>query len=75
MKKTFLACATLLGLFALGGQDAFSALAVSSPSGEEVWRLNCGADFFDYTDPQGNWWLKDENFSGLERWGFTNGNT
>ncbi len=64
----------LLGLMKIYVPAASAALPVSSPSGEEVWRLNCGADFFDYTDPQGNWWMKDEKFSGLERWGFSGGN-
>lgn len=51
----------------------FAALSKASPSGEEVWRLNCGATTFDYTDPSSNWWMKDEAYTVLYRWGFQNG--
>ncbi|MBM3253528.1 MAG: hypothetical protein FJZ16_04675 [Candidatus Omnitrophica bacterium] len=37
---------------------------------EEAWRINCGASF-DYTDPLGNWWVQDEEFIRLYRWGYT----
>jgi hypothetical protein len=48
-------------------------LPKSSPSGEEVFRLNCGAVGWDYTDPQGNFWLQDESYTQNNRWGFMNG--
>lgn len=53
---------------------AFAALSQSSPSGEEVWRLDCGAAN-DYTAPDGNGWTKDEGYTSLYRWGFANGAT
>lgn len=45
----------------------------STLSGEEALRLNCGASGWDYTDPRGNFWLKDEEFVPLNRWGYTQG--
>lgn len=50
-----------------------AVMSKSSPSGEEVFRLNCGAVGWDFTDPDGNYWLKDEDFSSLNRWGYSNG--
>lgn len=51
---------------------AYPALYKSSPAGEEVWRLDCGAAT-DYFDPSGNLWMKDESYVGFYRWGFANG--
>lgn len=53
-------------------------LQKASPGGEEAWRLNCGAENFDYTDPAGNLWTRDEIFadpgvSGFWRWGYDGG--
>lgn len=39
----------------------------------EAYRLNCGAENFDFTDGGGNWWMKDESFTSLYRWGFMSG--
>ncbi len=60
-------------VFLLLGKDSEAALSKASPAGEEVLRLNCGANTFDYTDPSGNWWMKDESFLSLYRWGYTKG--
>lgn len=49
-----------------------SNFSKASPSGEEVWRINCGSAL-DYTDTSGNLWMKDESYLSLYRWGFTNG--
>ena len=45
----------------------------SAPNGEEVFRLNCGAVGWDYTDPRGNFWLQDEPYAQNNRWGYVNG--
>jgi hypothetical protein len=45
----------------------------SSPNGDEVIRLNCGAVGWDYTDPRGNFWLQDEAYAKNDRWGYVNG--
>jgi hypothetical protein len=50
-----------------------AALSKSSVANDEAWRLNCGATTFDYTDPSGNWWMMDETFTNLSRWGFQAG--
>jgi len=49
-----------------------SNFSKASTSGEEAWRINCGS-VSDYTDASGNLWMKDESYSSLKRWGFTNG--
>ncbi|OGS03131.1 MAG: hypothetical protein A2339_05045 [Elusimicrobia bacterium RIFOXYB12_FULL_50_12] len=36
---------------------------------EGVYRINCGAETFDLTDSKGNWWMRDEAFYSLYRWG------
>ncbi|MBK8575761.1 MAG: discoidin domain-containing protein [Elusimicrobia bacterium] len=57
-------------------------LSVSSRSGEEVWRLDCGTENLppfpqDTTahpsDSDGNLWLQDELFSANYRWGYDHG--
>ncbi|OGH56031.1 MAG: hypothetical protein A3G34_06665 [Candidatus Lindowbacteria bacterium RIFCSPLOWO2_12_FULL_62_27] len=70
-----LVAAGFLALFLLfvGARQAHAALSKSSPAGEEVWRLNCGGANYDYTDPAGNWWTRDEAFASLYRWGYANG--
>ncbi|MFC2091770.1 malectin domain-containing carbohydrate-binding protein, partial [Elusimicrobiota bacterium] len=56
-----------------------SELQKYSPNGEEGWRLNCGAEQYDHTDPDGNLWPRDEIFAdpasgaGLWRWGYDGG--
>ncbi|MFH0953244.1 MAG: glucoamylase family protein [Verrucomicrobiota bacterium] len=62
-----------LVLITTAATSGLAALSKASPSGEEVWRLNCGAPTFDYTDPNGNWWTIDEAYTNLYRWGFVNG--
>jgi hypothetical protein len=57
---------------ALSG-DMWAAMPKSSASGEEVFRLNCGAVGWDYTDPRGDFWLQDEAYTKNNRWGFVNG--
>ena len=51
-------------------RDSSVAVAVS----EGVFRINCGAETFDYTDPRGGWWMRDEAFYSLYRWGNIGGN-
>jgi Uncharacterized protein conserved in bacteria len=41
---------------------------------DEAWRINCGATF-DYTDPSSKWWVKDEDFYSLFRWGYAGGSS
>ncbi len=41
---------------------------------EEAWRINCGATF-DYADPSNKWWVKDEDFYSLWRWGYAGGSS
>lgn len=36
---------------------------------DEAWRLDCGA-VSDYLDPFNGWWVKDEDFFNLYRWGY-----
>jgi hypothetical protein len=60
-------------LFMVGHGVRGAPLPKSSPSGEEVFRLNCGAVGWDYTDPRGNYWLQDEAYSKNNRWGYVNG--
>lgn len=55
------------------GSPVGAVMSPSSPSGEEVFRLNCGAVGWDFTDPRGNFWLKDEGYSSHFRWGYENG--
>lgn len=59
-------------------------LSVSSPTGEEVWRLDCGTDDLPAfpldssahgIDGDGNLWLRDEPFSGNYRWGYVSGHS
>ncbi|MBK8870510.1 MAG: discoidin domain-containing protein [Elusimicrobia bacterium] len=61
---------------------SWGELSVSSPQGEEVWRLDCGtidvpvfpADTAAHAvDPDGNLWLRDELFSANYRWGYAQG--
>ena len=61
----------LLGL--LVGSHAGAVMPKSAPNGEEVFRLNCGAVGWDYTDPRGNFWLQDEPYAKNNRWGYVNG--
>jgi fibronectin type 3 domain-containing protein len=70
MKSRFL-CLSLLIFSISSGVDA--SMPKSAPSGEEVYRLNCGAEGWDFTDPRGNFWLKDEAYTAQYRWGFENG--
>ncbi len=72
-EKGFFAAVGLFAAALLFASPLPAELSMSSISGEEVWRLNCGAETFDYTDPNGNWWVKDEPFFQLWRWGFDNG--
>lgn len=65
--------ALLIAVFLFFASAADAALSKSSPSGEEVWRINCGATKWDYTDPDGNWWVRDEPYANFYRWGFMNG--
>ena len=51
-------------------RDCSVTVAVS----EGVFRINCGAETFDYTDPQNRWWMRDEAFYSLYRWGNIGGN-
>jgi len=69
------ATAILILLLCAGLPEAQAALSKSSPTGEEVWRINCGATAADYADPAGNTWVKDEDFYSIYRWGYINGNT
>jgi hypothetical protein len=55
------------------GMAVQAAMPKSAPNGEEVFRVNCGAVGWDYTDPQGNFWLQDEAYSKNNRWGYVNG--
>lgn len=72
MGRRWTAAATVL--FLAGG--VFGApMPKSTLSGEEVLRLNCGAQGWDFTDPHDNFWLKDEPYFSLNRWGFTNGSS
>lgn len=57
-------------------------LSVSSPTGEEVWRLDCGTEDLPPfpldtaahgVDGDGTLWLRDEPFSANFRWGYENG--
>jgi hypothetical protein len=57
----------------LVGTEAGAVMPKSAPNGEEVFRLNCGAVGWDYTDPRGNFWLQDEAYSKNNRWGYVNG--
>lgn len=62
-------CKLFLGVFVF----LFAVFALfqgSACATEEVWRINCGADF-DYTDPSGAWWMQDEAYGSLFRWGYT----
>jgi len=45
-------------------------LAATTCFADEAFRINCGAKTFDFTDQEGNWWMKDESFYQLWRWGF-----
>lgn len=56
-----------------GGFLRAEVMPKSSSTGEEVLRLNCGAVGWDFTDPRGNFWLKDEEYSSNFRWGFEKG--
>ena len=51
----------------------FASGAFSAPA-EESWRINCGSPS-NYTDVSANLWLKDENFFGLWRWGYSGDDT
>jgi hypothetical protein len=55
------------------GYAVRAAMPKSSASGEEVFRLNCGAVGWDYTDPRDNFWLQDEAYTKNNRWGYVNG--
>ncbi|MBL8024113.1 MAG: discoidin domain-containing protein [Elusimicrobia bacterium] len=59
--------------FFFGLSLSHGAMPKSSASGEEVFRLNCGAEGWDLTDPRGDFWVQDEDFSALNRWGFSGG--
>lgn len=74
MKKLLRLLLICAGMALAGGGEAFAALSKATASGDEVWRLNCGAETFDYTDPSQNWWSKDELFTSLYRWGYSGGN-
>lgn len=63
-----------VGFALLFGSGVQASMPMSAPSGEEIIRLNCGAVGWDFTDPRGNFWLKDEDYSSNFRWGFENGN-
>jgi hypothetical protein len=65
--------ALLAFLFISVWNISHGAMPPSSASGEEVFRLNCGAEGWDLADPRGDLWVKDENFADLTRWGFTGG--
>ncbi len=52
----------------------YAQLFNSGPVYEEIWRINCGATF-DYTDPSNSWWVKDEDFYSLFRWGYAGGSS
>lgn len=61
---------------------AWGELSVSSPRGEEVWRLDCGtidapafpADTAAHTvDSEGALWLRDESLFSNFRWGYSQG--
>ncbi|HNC75237.1 MAG TPA: malectin domain-containing carbohydrate-binding protein [Elusimicrobiota bacterium] len=61
-------------LAAGGARAEWAGLRPANQSGpSEAYRLNCGAENFDFTDGGGNWWMKDEPFTALYRWGFTGG--
>ncbi|MFC1668222.1 discoidin domain-containing protein [Chlamydiota bacterium] len=49
-----------------------SSFSKASSSAEEVWRINCGSNA-DYSDSSQNWWMRDEAFFSLWRWGYTGG--
>lgn len=71
-RATARAALTLVALFPpWPGRTA--PLAPASPIAEEVWRINVGANTFDFTDSLGRWWSKDEPFDSLGRWGYDGG--
>lgn len=74
----------LLSVFLLLQGVAQAELSVSSPAGEEVWRLDCGTEDVPPfpldtaahgVDGDGNLWLRDEPFSANFRWGYENGHS
>jgi hypothetical protein len=67
--------AYLLLLTLLPGVLNAAALSVSSESGEYIWALNCGNSVQDIRDSTGDLWMKDEEYSGLYRWGYISGSS
>lgn len=59
--------------FACSTYLSATVMPKSSPSGEEVFRLNCGAVGWDLTDHSNNLWMQDEDYTSNNRWGFVNG--
>jgi hypothetical protein len=62
-----------LFFFFSAGPLSADVMPKSSSSGEEVFRLNCGAVGWDVTDPRSNLWLQDEDYGANNRWGYING--
>lgn len=64
-----------VGVLGLGIQARaeWAELKPAAPDGRETYRINCGADSFNFTDGSNQWWTKDEPFTGLYRWGYVGG--
>ncbi|MBN1383913.1 MAG: discoidin domain-containing protein, partial [Elusimicrobia bacterium] len=74
-KRMSLVLSLLLAVIITLGSPTYilGALSRTSPTGEEVWRINCGAG--EHTDLSNNLWMTDESFTSLYRWGYNNGNS